>query len=120
MRVKRRHRRVADAAGPNKIKNEEKVKVAEPVNPMSSFKPLKRLIRQVVSSPNFSSQFLAILMTLTADDFNMNRRIDSMSSSLDTLRNITNVVNNTMNSLKSAAEAPRQIRRLVNPKDSQN
>ncbi len=119
MRVKRRHKRTADTAEP-KLKNEEKVKVAEPVNPMSSFKPIKRLIRQVVSSPNFGYQFLAILMTLTADDFKMDRRIDTMSSSLDTLRNITNVVNNTMNSLKSAAEAPRQIRRLVNPGDSQD
>lgn len=120
MRVKRRHKREANTAEPNNLKNNEKVKVAEPVNPMSSFKPLKRLIRQVVSSPNFGPQLLAILMTLTADDFKMDRRIDNMSSSLDTLRNITNVVNNTMNSLKSAAEAPRQIRRLVNPKDSQN
>lgn len=115
MPKKRLPRRTKNAGGDSPAASEEKVKLAEPVGPISALKPIKRLVRQVINDPNIGYQFLAVLLTLTADDFKMDRRIDTMTSSLDTLRNITNVVTNTMQSLKSAAEAPRQIRRLVKP-----
>lgn len=47
----------------------------------------------------------------------MDRRIDSMSSTVDKIRNITDVIENTMQSVKVASEAPKQIRRLFETKN---
>jgi hypothetical protein len=93
------------------------VKLAEPVKKTKMGKPL-RMLRQIVSHPDFGYQCMVVLLSLTQNNVSMDRRIDTMTSSIDTLRNIAGVLTNATQSLKSAAEAPRQIRRLVKPDGS--
>ncbi|MDR3592908.1 MAG: hypothetical protein P4N41_24885 [Negativicutes bacterium] len=91
----------------------EKIKQAKPVNPLLAG-PMK-MVRQVLSNPNLSYQAMVIILALASDNVNMDRRINTMSSSLESLRGITEVVNNSIRSLQTASEAPRQIRKLMNP-----
>ncbi|HWR44581.1 hypothetical protein [Sporomusa sp.] len=70
------------------------------------------LFRKVIENPNFNVQLMVILLTLASENFSMDRRIDSMSSTVDKIRNVTDVINSTMQSVKVATEAPKQIRRL--------
>ena len=71
------------------------------------------LFRKIMRSPNLNTQLLVIILTLASDNFPMERGIDSMSSTVDKIRNITDVINSTMESVKVAANAPKQIRRLM-------
>lgn len=93
------------------------IKLAEPVKKGKAGKPL-RMLRRIVGHPDFGYQCMVILLSLTQNNVPMDRRIDTMTSSIDTLRNITGILTNATQSLKAAAEAPRQIRRLVKPDDS--
>ena len=43
----------------------------------------------------------------------MERRIDGMSTTVDKLRDITELLNKTIGSVKIAAETPRKIRQLL-------
>lgn len=70
------------------------------------------LFRKIMQNPDLNIQLVVILLTLTSENFSMDRRIDSMSTTVDKIRNITDVINNTMKSVKVATEAPRQIRSL--------
>ncbi len=70
------------------------------------------LLRRIAENPNFNIQLMVIILSLASENVSMDRRIDSMSSTVDKIRNITDVINNTMQSVKVAAEAPKQIRRL--------
>jgi hypothetical protein len=70
------------------------------------------LFRKVMQNPNLNVQLMVIILTLASDNFSMDRRIDSMSTTVDKIRNMTDVINNTMQSVKVATEAPKQIRRL--------
>ncbi|MBP2655488.1 MAG: hypothetical protein H6Q73_3057 [Firmicutes bacterium] len=112
MRKKRRHSARQESA--DGTTGDENVKVANPVKSASSLKPLK-FLRHIVSDPNLSYQIMVILLTLTSEPTNMNRRIDTMSSSVDTLRGITEIIGNSMQSLRAAAEAPQRIRSLIKP-----
>lgn len=71
------------------------------------------MIRQILSNPNLSTQLMMIFMTMASGNIQMDRRIDNMTSSIDKIRSITDLVNNTMTSLKTAAEVPKQVRRLL-------
>ncbi len=90
------------------------VKLAKPVTKNGPLRMLKR----IASNPDFGYQCMVVLLSLTQNNVSMDRRIDTMTSSIDTLRNITGVLTNATQSLKTAAEAPRQIRRLVKPDGS--
>lgn len=94
---------------PEEMKNNE-VKLAKPVKTIQS--PM-RFIRRVLDNPNFSFQLMVIILTLASENVQMDRRIDGMTSTVDRVRNIAEVINNTMNSVKVAAEAPKTIRRLL-------
>lgn len=74
-----------------------------------------KLLRQVLNNPDLSYQVMVIVLALTSDQVKMDRRINTMTSSMDNLRSITEVLNTSIGSLKTAAEAPRQIRRLIKP-----
>lgn len=95
----------------------EKVKMARPVNSLASIKPMK-LFRQVIGNPDLSYQIMVILLTLTSDNVKMDRRINTMTSSIDSLRSISEVLTTSVRSLQTAAEAPKQIRKLLKPGDS--
>lgn len=71
------------------------------------------MFRKIMQNPNLNIQLVVIFLTLASENFSMDRRIDSMSSSVDKIRNITDVINSTMQSVKVATEAPKQIRRLL-------
>jgi hypothetical protein len=92
-------------------------KLAEPVKKGRAGNPL-RMLKRIVGHPDFGYQCMVILLSLTQNNIPMERRIDTMTNSIDTIRNITGILNNATQSLKAAAEAPRQIRRLVKPNDS--
>jgi len=114
MRARRKSRKRADQPEAGVSSDQEEVKQAKPVSPFSALRPMK-LIRQVLNNPDIGYQAMVILIALTSDQVNMDRRINTMSSSIDSLRNITEVLNTSVRSLKTAAEAPRQIRKLINP-----
>ncbi|CUH96205.1 hypothetical protein P22_2294 [Propionispora sp. 2/2-37] len=71
------------------------------------------LVRKIVNNPNFSFQIVIILLTLLGDNVPMDRHLNGITSTIDKIRNVTEVVNHSMESLKSAAEAPRHIRKLL-------
>jgi hypothetical protein len=96
---------------PEKQQNTAKQKM-KIVNPFQSIKP-GQLFRQIVSNPNFGFQLMVILLTLTSGNVQMDRRIDGVTSTVDKIRSITEVVNSSMQSLKVASEAPKHIRRLL-------
>lgn len=83
------------------------VKEAKPVKP---FKMIKDLMK---NNPNLSMQIMVILVSLTSDNIQMDRRIDGMTSTIDKVRNITELVNNGMQSMKAVSEVPKSIRRLL-------
>jgi hypothetical protein len=115
MRGQRKNKR--GAKQPLHDGGEDGVKLAKPVKKSKTGKPL-RMLRQIVSHPDFGYQCMVVLLSLTQNNISMDRRIDTMTSSINTLRNIAGVLTNATQSLKAAAEAPRQIRRLVNPNGS--
>jgi hypothetical protein len=114
MSARRKKRKHEDTPEDGVIGEQEKVKVAKPVSPLAGIRPMK-LIRQMLSNPDIGYQAMVVLLALTSDQVKMDRRINTMSSSIDSLRNITEVLNTSVRSLKTAAEAPRQIRKLINP-----
>ncbi len=87
-------------------REEKKVKKARPVNPMSG-------IGQILKNPNFNLQLMVILLSLTSEDMQMDRRIDGMSTTIDKVRNITELVNSGMQSMKMVSEFPKSIRRIL-------
>ena len=110
MRLRRNHRRSQHKRnqGPafDSDYDSEAVKEAIPVKRMSR-------IRRLLRDPNFNTQMMTIILTMTSDNVHMERRIDSMTSAIDKVRGVSELINNTMRSLKSAAETPGQIKRLL-------
>lgn len=84
---------------------EDKVKEARPVKP--------NILGQIMKNPNFNLQLIVILLSLTSEDIQMDRRIDGMATTIDKVRNITELVNNGMQSMKMVSEVPKSIRRLL-------
>ena len=81
-------------------------KAAKPVKPF-------KMIRQLMGNPNFNMQLMVILLSLTSDNIQMDRRIDGMTTTVEKVRNITELVNNGVQSMKVVAEVPKGIRRLL-------
>lgn len=82
------------------------VKEAKPVKPF-------KMIRQIMNNPNFNMQLMVILLSLTSDSMQMDRRIDGMTTTIDKIRNITELVNGGMQSMKVVSEVPKSIRRIL-------
>lgn len=98
----------ATAAAQTENKHED-VKLAEPVERDS----MPGFLRQIISNPEFPIQLMMVMLTMSAGHVRMDRKLDNMSTSVETIRNITNLLTNTMQSLKTAADAPQQIRRML-------
>ena len=82
------------------------------VKESKSVKPFK-MIRQIMSNPNFNMQIMVILLSLASDNLQMDRRIDGMTTTIDKVRNITELVNNGMQSMRMVSEVPKGIRRIL-------
>jgi len=93
----------------NKAQNKKESKVVKEAKPV---KPLK-MIRQIMNNPNFNMQIMVILLSLASDNMQMDRRIDGMTTTIDKVRNITELVNNGMQSMKMVSEVPKSIRRIL-------
>lgn len=89
----------------------EKLPATVPPKPVSGRGPAA-FLRKVMENPSFNIQLMVILLTLASENFSMDRRLDSMTSTVDKIRNVTDVINSTMQSVKVATDAPKQIRRL--------
>lgn len=85
---------------------------AKPSKKKSSSRGPAAMFRKIIQNPDFNMQLAVILLLLSSESFSMDRRIDFMSSTVDKIRNITEVLDNTMQSVKVASEAPKRIRRL--------
>ena len=85
----------------------QNVKEAKPAKPFQMIKDLMK------NNPNLSMQIMVILISLTSDNIKMDRRIDGMTSTIDKVRNITELVNNGMKSMKMVSEVPKSIRRIL-------
>lgn len=125
MRVRKYHQTTGTTAIAKPVKTEQpEVQPDEPVNnKLPAVQPGKpshkqhyrdpaNMLRKIMKNPNLNIQLMVIVLTLASDNFSMDRSIDSMSSAVDKIRNITDVINNTMQSVKVAADAPKQIRQL--------
>jgi hypothetical protein len=82
---------------------------AAPIKPRNPF----GIVNKVISNPNFNFQLMVIALTLLSDNVPIDARLNGISQSVEKIRSVTEVVNNTMQSLKVAAEAPKNIRRLI-------
>lgn len=105
----------AEAQKPKKTKKtQNKEEARDPINAKDgkSVRPMK-MIKQLMSNPNFNMQIMVILLSLTSDNLQMDRRIDGMTTTIDKVRNITELVNNGMQSMKMVTEVPKSIRRIL-------
>lgn len=102
---KRLNRDENDKTNALESKKKNEVKEAVPVKPVRS-------IKRLLSDPNFNIQIMTVLLTMTSDNARMDRSLETMTTTVDKVRNITELINNSMRSLKTAAEAPRQIKQL--------
>lgn len=93
--------------------NEKKIADVKLAKPEKISNMPMRVIRKILDNPNFSFQLMVIILTLASENVQMDRRIEGMTSTVDRVRNIAEVINNTMQSVKVAAEAPKTIRRLL-------
>jgi hypothetical protein len=84
-------------------------KIAKAAKPVKPFK----MIRELIENPNFNMQLMVILLSLTSDNIQMDRRIDGMTTTIEKVRNITELVNNGVQSMKNVSEVPKSIRRLL-------
>jgi|GEM_PF-1351934 len=91
-------------AGETKFTKE--AKEAKPVKPLD-------MIRQLMGNPNFNMQLMVILLSLSSENIQMDRRIDGMTTTIEKVRNITELVNNGVQSMKAVSEVPKSIRRLL-------
>jgi hypothetical protein len=85
---------------------------AKIINDSKPVKPF-RMIRQFMNNPNFTMQLMVIILSLASDNIQMDRRIDGMTTTIDKVRNITELVNNGMQSMKMVTEVPKSIRRIL-------
>lgn len=104
---KRQNRNKRDESNALEGVKKSEVKEAVPVKPA-------RGITRLLSDPNFNIQIMTVLLTMTSDNARMDRGLETMTTTVDKVRNITELINNSMRSLKTAAEAPRQIKQLFN------
>jgi hypothetical protein len=93
--------------------NEQKIEDVKLAKPEKISNMPMRVIRKILDNPNFSFQLMVIILTLASENVQMDRRIEGMTSTVDRVRSIAEVINNTMQSVKVAAEAPKTIRRLL-------
>ena len=93
--------------------NEQKIDDVKLAKPEKISNMPMRVIRKILDNPNFSFQLMVIILTLASENVQMDRRIEGMTSTVDRVRSIAEVINNTMQSVKVAAEAPKTIRRLL-------
>jgi len=87
----------------------------EEVKNVKEARPFKasNIIKDIMSNPNLNMQIMVILLSLTSDNMRMDKRIDGITTTIDKVRNITELVNNGVQSMKVAAEVPKSIRRLL-------
>jgi len=91
----------------DEARDPKNVKEGKPVRPL-------KMIKEIMNNnPNLSMQIMVILLSLTSDNLQMDRRIDGMTSTIDKVRNITELVNNGMQSMKMVSEVPKGIRRIL-------
>lgn len=78
-------------------------------------KPIRpvKMIKQLMENPNFTMQLMVILLSLTSDHMQMDRKIDGMTTTIEKVRTITELVNKGMSSMKIVTEVPKNIRRLL-------
>ena len=126
MRIRRRYKRTAEPMSQaekvktveeptQKIKDSDDVKKERDNDDVKKAKPAKPFgfIHHIIDNPNFALQIIVILITLTSENMQMDRRIAGMTTTVDKVKGITEVINSTMQSIRAATEAPKQIRRLL-------
>ena len=113
MRIRRDQKITQATVGGNK----EIVVFKDTLKPMNkTIKFTKRsteLIQKFIRNPNFIVQLLVIVFTLTSENDQMDRKFEGVSSTVDKIKNITDILNRTMHSVKVAAEAPEKIRQIL-------
>ncbi|MCE5287524.1 MAG: hypothetical protein LLG02_17010 [Pelosinus sp.] len=112
----RRYKKVCTDAFTESKRQEEKA--APPEKTTATAAPFKLrnplgIVNKVINNPNLTFQLMVIGLTLLSDNVPIDARLNGITSSVEKIRSVTEVVNNTMQSLKVAAEAPKNIRRLM-------
>lgn len=70
-------------------------------------------LESILNNPNLAIQIMVIILTMSSENMQMERRIEGVTTTVEKIRNVADVLNNTMNSVKVAAETPRKIRQLL-------
>lgn len=102
----------AKAQKTKKSQNEHEARDPKNIKDGKAGGPLK-MIKRLMSNPNFNMQIIVILLSLTSDSMQMDRRIDGMTTTIDKVRNITELVNNGMKSMRMVSEVPKSIRQIL-------
>ena len=102
----------AKAQKTKKTQNENEARDPKNIKDSKTGGPFK-MIKQIMSNPNFNMQIIVILLSLTSDSLQMDRRIDGMTTTIDKVRNITELVNNGMKSMRMVSEVPKNIRQIL-------
>lgn len=98
MRLRRRRRKKSDDRATEKTTNT---------------KNMNSLLNRIISNPNLSYQIVVIMITLLSDNMPLDGKIQNMATSIDKFRNVVDVLNNTVGAIKTASDAPRQIRGII-------
>lgn len=69
--------------------------------------------KNILSNPNLGFQIMVIILTIASENVQMDRRIAGMTTTVEKIRNITEVIGATMTSVKAASEAPKKIRQML-------
>ena len=93
-----------------KARNEHEARDPKDGNSVKPFKMIKEIMK---NNPNLSVQIMVILLSLSSENLQMDRRIDGMTTTIDKIRNITELVNNGMQSMKMVSDVPKSIRRIL-------
>lgn len=72
-----------------------------------------RFFKSILSNPNLGFQLMVIILTIASENVQMDRRIAGMTTTVEKIRNITEVIGATMTSVKAASEAPKKIRQML-------
>lgn len=116
MRLRRRKKKnrslkindASDAYGAAPVEGgNAEVKVAQVVSRRRS------LWRRIVENPNLGHQLIIILLALGSENMRVDKRIDVMTTRVEQVKGMAEMVANAMQALRTVSELPRNIKRII-------
>lgn len=70
-------------------------------------------LKTIMENPNLAIQLMVIILTMSSESMQMERRLDGVATTVEKVKNVADVLTNTLSSVKAAAQTPRKIRQLL-------